>query len=157
MKRSMPDPSPLNIALRLLARREHSAHELHSKLLARGCEPDAVSATLVELARRGWQSDDRYALAVVNSGARKGHGPLRIRQQLQRAGVDASLSAEQLATDEVDWQQEAHQAAEKYLRGKDSSDLKTKAKLQAFLMRRGFSIDQIRSVMKSIRLTAIHE
>ncbi len=157
MKRSMPDPSPLNIALRLLARREHSARELQTKLLARGCEPDAISATLAELARRGWQSDDRYAQAAVNSGARKGHGPLRIRQQLQRAGVDASLSAAQLATENVDWQQEAHQAAEKYLRGKDSSDLKVKAKLQAFLMRRGFSSEQIRSVMKTVRHAVIHE
>ena len=146
-------PSALNIALRLLARREHSAQELRSKLAARGCEPDAVSATLAELARRGWQSDDRYARAAVSSGARKGHGPLRIRLQLNRAGVDAALTAEQLASHDLDWQQEAHKAAEKYLRGKDSHDLKTKAKLQTFLLRRGFSSDQIRATMKAIRLS----
>ncbi len=157
MKRSTPDPSPLNIALRLLARREHSSEELRGKLLVRGCEPDAVSATLAELARRGWQSDDRYARAAVSSGARKGHGPHRIRLQMQRAGVDASLTAEQLANEEVDWLQQAHKAAEKYLRGKDSIDLKTKAKLQAFLLRRGFSSDHIRATLKAFRFSTHDE
>ncbi|MGB8146312.1 MAG: regulatory protein RecX, partial [Chromatiaceae bacterium] len=71
-----------NLALRLLAGREHSRRELERKLLARGYEAAILVGVLDALTETGLLSDERMAEAYVAGRLRKGFGPLRLRQEL---------------------------------------------------------------------------
>lgn len=134
-----------------MARREHSATELRQKLKQRGCEESDISATLADLAARGWQSDERYTRVAVRSRSQRGHGPLSVRYKLRQAGIDAETVTMQMQAAEIDWSHEAYSAGAKYLRGKDLNDPKLFLKMLAFLQRRGFSPDQARHALKVLR------
>ncbi|MBL6752149.1 MAG: regulatory protein RecX [Nevskia sp.] len=92
-------------ALRLLARREHSARELQHKLAVRGVEQAQAAAVVGELAQAGWQSDARYVGSLVRSRVAQGYGPLRIESELIAAGVAEPLAREALAGAGADWAQ----------------------------------------------------
>ncbi|MBT5886904.1 MAG: hypothetical protein HOH56_03820, partial [Acidiferrobacteraceae bacterium] len=51
------------VAMRLLARREHSREELRLKLVQRGFEISSIDPVLVELIEQDYLSDARYAQA----------------------------------------------------------------------------------------------
>lgn len=122
-------------ALGLLARREHSRAELARKLAAHG-DADDIESLLDALEREGLLSDDRYVEAMAHAHAGR-HGSLRLKQILQRQGVDAELAesalqharAEDLAACQALWRR-------KY--GKAPADLKEKSRQYRFLLARGF-------------------
>jgi SOS response regulatory protein OraA/RecX len=81
-------------ALRLLSRREHAAAELKYKLVRRGHDEATAADIVGQLAGAGWQSDTRYAEMLVRNRIEQGYGPLRIRAELEAAGVpDAEVRA----------------------------------------------------------------
>jgi regulatory protein len=102
--RDPQDPAAVRArALRLLARREHSARELQYKLAARGIAQEHAAEVVGELALSGWQSDARYVQALVRSRLAQGFGPLRIEAELEGAGVAESLICATLAEAGADW------------------------------------------------------
>lgn len=88
-------------ALRLLARREHSAAELKRKLASRGVAEAAAAEAVEALSRDGWQSDARYVGSLVRLRVGQGYGPLRIRAELEAAGAAEALIGPALA--DTDW------------------------------------------------------
>ena len=74
-----PQPTPVQRALGLLVRREHSRKELGRKLAARGVEAGEAEAAIERLAGEGWQDDTRFAQFLVRSRAATGYGPIYIR------------------------------------------------------------------------------
>src|SRR6185295_823724 len=76
-------PDPKAQALKLLARREHSARELKRKLTARGIGEVDAAAAVADAAADGWQSDTRYAEMLVRSRISQGFGPMRIEAELR--------------------------------------------------------------------------
>ncbi len=56
-----------NKAMRLLARREYSRHELHSRLMQTGADEALVIALLDHLAQRGWLSDQRFSEQLLRA------------------------------------------------------------------------------------------
>jgi len=90
-------------ALGLLARREHSRAELQRKLTGPETDAAELGALIEHLATAGQQSDTRYAEAFVRSRIERGHGPVRIRQELRQRGVASDTAATALDEAEVDW------------------------------------------------------
>jgi regulatory protein len=127
-------------ALRLLARREHSARELQHKLEQRGIEKtDAVEAVRA-MTDAGWQSDSRYVDSFIRNRVSQGYGPLR-------SGVVRSLIRESLASAQVDWKELAQEAwARKF--GAAPATAAEWQKQFRFLAGRGFDAGQIRYVLK---------
>lgn len=78
-------------AVRLLAQREHSRHELLVKLRRRLGPEDLLQQVLNDLEQRGLLSDARFAESYVAMRIRKGYGPLRIRAELGQRGLDEAL------------------------------------------------------------------
>lgn len=106
MSRHRPtlDASQLKeIALRLLARREHSTYELRTKLLARGGSVEAVSATLDELNSEEYLSDSRFTEVAVRARLRTNDGPIKIRAYLVQRGIIDSLIKRHLPDDQDFW------------------------------------------------------
>jgi regulatory protein len=80
-------------ALRILAYRFNSAAELRRKLRRKEFEDETIAATLSRLQADKWLDDERFAGALVRSRARKRVGRLRIRRELQEAGVAEDAAA----------------------------------------------------------------
>ncbi len=60
-KHDDPEYQARSVALRLLARREHSRYELALKLRQRRIPPDVFDPVLDEYECEGWLDDDRFA------------------------------------------------------------------------------------------------
>lgn len=97
------------IAVRLLARREHSRHELQRKLKLRGLKGWEIEDALSLLNANDLQSDDRFVETCVRTQLRKGHGPLKIRGYLTNHGIQNSKISEHLSNDDEFWIQKALQ------------------------------------------------
>ena len=143
----MAKPSPRNMAMNWLARREHSLRELRDKLAAREFEPEIIDATVAELASEGLVSDERFAESFVMAKMRKGQGPVRIRAELKQRGVSAELVQLQVYEAGHDWFTLANEVRERKFGGVIPSDFKDKAKQMRFLEYRGFDSEQIRAAL----------
>ncbi|HET6397547.1 MAG TPA: regulatory protein RecX, partial [Pseudoxanthomonas sp.] len=106
-RRSRAQPTPVQRALGLLVRREHSRRELTRKLAARGVEAGEAAAAVERLAGEGWQDDARFAESLVRGRAGTGYGPLYIRAELATHGLGGEAIAAALATFEGDWSEVA--------------------------------------------------
>jgi len=155
LKKRKPDPDeardPARVrarALGLLARREHSAQELKSKLLGRGYESTAVEAVLSSLEGEKFLSDGRFVQEFVASRVRRGSGPLKIREELRGKGVPAELVDEALTAHKGGWAAGAAEARRKRFGGKLPKDMQERARQARFLQQRGFSMEHIRAALK---------
>ena len=133
------------VALGLLARREHSKRELIIKLRARGCPEKIITQVIDQLAAEGMQSDARFAETFVRSRIDRGRGPLRIRAELIERGIEDEQIVEALLQYEDWWRDLALEAYNKrYGEKMPSVDIEERLKRSMFLQRRGFTADQIR-------------
>lgn len=139
--------SAKQVAVRLLARREHSAEEICQKLAKREFDADEIAAAVLELQQGDWQSDERFAEAYVRGRRLKGFGPVRIAAELRERGVDELIANRYLYVDDSVWLRTLEQEYQKKYRGTQFEDFKEKAKRMRFLQYRGFSIDQINEVI----------
>lgn len=147
---SLPRGRPaLDVALRLLARREHSQRELRTKLSSRGYEAGEIARTLDRLAGRGLVSDERFAEVFLRSRLERGQGPLKIRAQLRERGVDAPLIDAALKKAAMDWDRCAATARSRRFGEAPPGDREEMARQARFLRGRGFSEGQVaRAVLR---------
>ncbi len=138
-ERAAPSPAELrDIALRLLARREHAFGELCRKLQQRGATSETAATTVSALAEQGLQSDQRFSEGYLRSRAQRAYGPVRIRAELAERGIDRGLIDSTLRQADADW---LSIAADWYQRryGVDPVlDRQEIARRQQALLRRGF-------------------
>ena len=140
--------SAKQVAVRLLARREHSAEELRQKLIKREFGLDEIATALLELKQGDWQSDERYAEAYIRVRRLKGFGPVRIASELRERGVDELIADRYLLAEDGIWRQTLEQEYQKKYHGRAFEDYQEKAKRMRFLQYRGFSLDLIHDVVK---------
>lgn len=140
----------LDAALRLLAYRPRSEHELRTRLLRRGLPPDVIAAAIEKLREYGYVDDAAFARSWVES--RNGGSPrgqYLLRRELRGKGVDVETATE--AIEGVSEEDAARRAAEKKartLRGLDYQQFRTR--LAGYLQRRGFGYDVIRPVIAEL-------
>ncbi len=139
--------SAKQVAVRLLARREHSAEEIRQKLVKREFDASEIATALLELKQGDWQSDERFAEAYVRHRRMKGFGPVRIASELRERGVEESIANRYLYADDGIWLQTLEREYQKKYHGSEYEDFKEKAKRMRFLQYRGFSTDQINEVI----------
>ena len=99
-------------ALHYLARREHSAYELATKL-ARRYGPAVVGSIVDELIENGELSDRRFAETLVRSRFNRGFGPIYISKELRSKGIEAQLAKECIGAFDGEWQARAKEVLEK--------------------------------------------
>jgi len=131
-------------ALRLLARREHSAQELRGKLTGRGYPGTLAEQVIEALHRENALSDDRFAESYARARFERGLGPLRIAAELRERGVAAALIETALAYADFDWVASALRQRHKRFGTAIPADFSERARQMRFLQQRGFSGDQIR-------------
>ena len=119
-------------AVALLARRDYSTHELKKKLAERGYTEHAYEVVVDDLESMGKINNERYGQNVVAYRARRGHGPVRIRSQLQKSGLSRA------AIDEA-------------VKGEDAPDFLALAR--AARQRIGFAERNLQVQQKSLEVT----
>ena len=146
-RRRVREQTPVQRALGLLARREHSRKELSRKLTSRGLDAGEVQAAVDRLAGEGWQDDSRFAESLVRNRVASGYGPLRIRAELSTHGLDSDAIARAMGTFEGDWAENARDLVRRRF-GKTLDDLAQQRKAADFLIRRGFDGSSVRAATR---------
>lgn len=143
-------PSAFVAALRALARRELSAAQLRTRLLAREYPTEDVESALERLAADGRLDDRRVAAAAARqSVSLKARGPSRVLRELQARGIAPGIARDAVRdafaeTDEatliervLDRQATAGAASQREL-----------ARLYRTLLRRGFSPGLVHAALR---------
>lgn len=142
-------PETRSLALRLLARREHSRFELKNKLLKRGVDKNIVSTLLADLCGHDLVSDKRFTEIYVRARKNRGYGPLKIHAELRERGVAETLIRDALEASDEFWFKQAQKVLVKRFgeaSGMAKEELKNPAELSQrdlarkarFLSARGF-------------------
>jgi len=155
----------LDRAMRILTMRDHSEAEFRRKLSlsaeraamyakTQAQQPEPVTPEQIDRVvawcyESNYLDDARFAERFVASRSRKGYGPQRIRMELGQKGVAKPLIDETLAKTEIDWQQMAFDSAERKFGLPLPTEWKEKAKVQRYLMTKGFFSEDIRSVFSN--------
>ena len=101
------------------------------------------------LEARGLLSNRRFTEQYVGSRLARGQGPLRIREELRRRGVDGAAAKEAIESDDEFWSGQASRARRKRFGEAMPADGREWVRQARFLERRGFTAEQIRSVLGS--------
>ncbi|PWC12622.1 recombination regulator RecX [Brenneria corticis] len=156
---------PLRYAMNVLSVRDHSEVEIRRKLAAYQhkavtAEADAdvyaeemaarsveeIESAIAYCTDHGWLDDERFARRYISGRSLKGYGMQRIRAELSQKGIDKAIIAAALAECDIDWCELAKSAAERKFGPLLPVEWKEKAKLQRYLLYRGFSHEEIQSI-----------
>lgn len=143
------EPSLRARALRHLARREYTRHELTQKLAPHAESEAEIAGVLDDFTQRGWLSEQRAAEQMVHA-RRSRYGIARIRRDLEAKGVAAevvSTTVAALKDGELD-------AARGVWRRKFKVvpvGAAERAKHARFLLGRGFSSEVITKLLRGLK------
>ena len=147
-RRPRQPATPVQRALGLLTRREHSRRELERKLTARGVDPGEAQVAVDRLAEAGWQDDGRFGESLVRSRAGSGYGPRHIRAELGTHGLDGEAVEAAMASFEGDWTELARDLVRRRFGAAGPQDLAQRRRAADLLARRGFDGDSIRAATR---------
>jgi len=146
-------PSPREMAIALLARREYSRAELATRLQAKQVPADEIDVCLDELAEKGWQSDARFAASFIRTRVLRGQGQRRIENDLRQRGVDGEIIRAALddvvEQEAIDWLELARDVLVRRFDSPGQTP-KERAKRERFLLGRGFDFEQIRYALSCL-------
>jgi regulatory protein len=145
----------LNVALRALGGRAHSAGELRDKLRRRAQSDEDVDSVLAKLREAGYLNDRRFAENFASARLQnQGLGKMRVLRDLRQRRVAPKL-AEQVTEKTYEQTDEAHLIEEflrRKFRGKELGTFLSEEKNMAGAFRRlryaGFSAGQSIRVLK---------
>lgn len=137
-----------SVALRLLARREHSRQELALKLRQRKLESSVITLVLDDYESKGWLDDDRFSDVYSRRRIDLGYGPLKVLAELQQRGIHHTPGyLDELA--DADWIHNACLLREKRFGLHNlSGDWDEKVRQARFLTRRGFTANQVERALE---------
>ena len=141
-------------AMNLLKSREYTTKQLHDKLKQGGYSEDIITLALDYVASYHYTDDLRYAVSYMQSHETD-KSRRRIEQDLMRKGIGKETLEKAWQTweargGEQDEQQMISELLEKRGYCPREADLREKQRLYGFLMRRGFSGEQVRKALGDI-------
>jgi len=133
-------------ALRLLAARDRSEHEIRTRLAAAGASPSVIGATMRRLRQLHYLDDARVAQEAAAAAQRHGRGSKRVRAELIAKGVAEGLIDAVLAET---FAAEADLARAALRRRYPSAPqgAREKARAAGFLLRQGFPESVVSDVL----------
>ena len=152
MSRSAGPVEPLDAraarvsALDALARRDYSSEDLRLKLIEKGYDASVVQPLLDALRGEKLLDDRRFLENFVAYHAARGQGPLRIRVELRRHGLQGPLVEEYLNA-YPDWITLLKKARLKKFGAKPATNYAARQLQARFLGYRGFTSAQIRMAL----------
>ncbi|EHM43867.1 regulatory protein RecX [Hafnia alvei ATCC 51873] len=136
--------------MRLLAQRDHSETELRRKLAAQDVSEEDVEQAIAYCHEHHWLDDRRFAERYLVMRSQKGYGVQRIQQELGMKGIARDLIHDAFASSDIDWCALAKQTAHRKFGQTLPQEWKEKAKVQRFLLYRGFFQEEIYAVFSNL-------
>lgn len=144
-------------AMRLLEHMDRTKRGLRDKLRQAGFSPLAVDYALAYVESYGYIDDERYARTYIayrmNTKSRQ-----KIIQELIGKGIDKETASaaweEEAALNMPDEREILYRTVEKRYAPDTELDEKEMRRLQGYLIRRGFSYPDIKSVLESMNIRA---
>jgi regulatory protein len=131
----------------LLARRDHSHTELFRKLLHKNFLDTDIHTVLDSLSQEGILSEARFTENFIQYKRNKGFGPLRIQAELIQRGINEESIEHHLEISDNAWFMSARAVWQKRFKNRLPLDYKGRAQQMRFLQYRGFTREQIESVI----------
>jgi len=136
-------------AVDYLSRSMKTQKQIIDYLSERGFDREVVVAVVDKLQSYRYVDDQAYARLYAEQNS-KTKGERRVRQELLQKGVCKEQAETSAAENGANDEQNAAQLAEKYMRGKQP-DVKTLARLQRFLVSRGYDFDVVNPIVSRYR------
>lgn len=139
----------LERAMNYIARGRRTESQMRKYLVSKQYGDDVVQYVMDKMDYYGYIDDNAYAAAYVEQNSHN-KGTRRLKQELIQRGIsadDAESFAEQ--DDEVS-HANAEKLAEKYMKGKPNN-IKTLAKLQRYLVSRGYDFDTVNEIVRKYK------
>jgi regulatory protein len=141
--------------VKMLARRELSELQVRQRLARKGHEPDAIDEAIARLRELRAIDDTRVADAIARTEtAVRRRGKLRVRLQIQRAGI-SNATAKRAVDDVFDTIDDAallEASLAKRLRGRETiADDREFQRLYRYLIGQGFESDRVMKALSSRR------
>ncbi len=143
------------VALRLLGRRPRTEKEIRTRLREKEFADSEIATTLEDLKRSGLVDDEEFARAFVRDAlSLRPAGKMLLKRKLLLLGVSRDI-VDRVLAESIDGGAEeslARDLAEKFLSrarssGRDEPQAKLRARLSAYLARRGFAWEVIQSTV----------
>ena len=149
----MTQPTAYNYALNLLAARPYTTRSLHRKLIQREYEAADADEAIRRLVANGLLDDAKYAEQYARSKmTMTGASKRRLQQDLFRKGIKPQLANDAIDAvieqENIDTVAVVERVAKKKLAQMgDLEPLVLRRRLFSFLARRGYDLDEIKSVV----------
>lgn len=137
-------------AAQTLAKRSVSKFELSKKLRQKGFSEEDSEEAVEWFSEHGFVDDESYADAISKYYTGRGYGKMRVREELKRRGIPREIS-ERVLSEISEAKDEIMALIEKRLHGEEC-DREKKAKIIAFLSRRGFGYEEIKVAFCQMQL-----
>ena len=139
-------------ALDYLAHKPRTETEVRRKLRQKEYSEPVIESVVKRLHELGYLDDAQYAEQYVERRfASKGYGPVRIRQELRKRGIDrhlAETAVDDFLEDESTLVAAREKAEKRWPRiAREDDPRKRRDKLYRYLKRRGYTYDTIRVVI----------
>jgi len=145
LKKLSEDGKLRNRALEWVMNRPRSIRELKDYLYRKKAEPEQISNIAEELEGRGYISDTTFAIWLIDMRRRGGKSDRAIQNELMKKGVGREVISENLQKDSEQERLLLKEVIEKKRRlSRYKND---EMKLKQYLVRQGFSYDDIKSVL----------
>ncbi len=148
------DPEAARITgIGMLARRDLARRALRDRLVERGYQQEAADEAVELLAGERLVDDDRFVSNRIASRVSRGHGPRRIRVELEQAGVERALVEAAMKASEIDWARQAAIVLVRRFGPEQPGDERERGIRARFLYYRGFEGDHVRRAFASLGLS----
>jgi regulatory protein len=141
--------------LQFLARRELSEAQVRQRLARRGYTAGEIDEGVARLLEERALDDRRVASAIAHTETRvRGRGRLRVKRQIEAAGISASLAedAVEQAFGDIDADALLTAALDRRLRGRNGvADDREFQRLYRYLVTQGFDSDRVIALLRSRR------
>jgi regulatory protein len=138
--------------LKMLARRELSELQVRQRLARKGHDREAIESAIARLRGERALDDARVAEAIARTETTiKRRGKLRVRMQIERAGIDKSLAKQAVdqVFESVDDDALIEAAVRKRLRQRSTiADQREFQRLYRFLAAQGFESERILKLLR---------
>lgn len=144
----------IHYAYRLLSYRDRSEKELRERLRKKGFSEETVLQSIKHLKDKGFIDDAALAVSLRRSAEDiKLLGSKGVRGFLQQRGISEKIIDDVLTDSESDEIIRAKKLVDRKLKTmKNFSDEEIRKKLWRILMRRGYSFDTIRHILRQLKI-----
>ncbi|WP_025244607.1 regulatory protein RecX [Candidatus Sodalis pierantonius] len=111
---------------------------------------DEIDQAIAYCHDHDWLDDGRFARRYVSRRSKQGYGEQRIRMELLQKGINRDDINAAFAEAEIDRTAQAFAVAVKKFGQPLPAEPQSKIKVQSYLLSRGFSFDEIRSIYTNL-------